>query len=59
MPWNENFSIITNGNNRFDANTYRVRSTGGRGRFVWGHDVTDWDGFRRKGLEQNGQLVFF
>ncbi|XIA64456.1 right-handed parallel beta-helix repeat-containing protein [Bradyrhizobium sp. TZ2] len=56
-PDNENFAIIPNGNNRFDANTYRVRSTSGRARFVWGHAVTDWEGFRRKGLEQNGRLV--
>jgi hypothetical protein len=53
----ENFTIITNGNNRFDANTYRVRGTSGPARFVWGQDVTDWDGFRRKGLEQSGRLV--
>lgn len=58
-PENENFAIITNGNNRFDANTYRVRATSGTARFVWGQDVTDWDGFRRKGLEQDGHLVFF
>jgi parallel beta-helix repeat protein len=58
-PEDENFAIITNGNNRFDANTYRVRGTSGPARFVWGHDVTDWNGFRRKGMEQNGQLVFF
>ena len=56
-PGDENFAIITNGNNRFDGNTYRVRSTSEPARFVWGHDVTDWDGFRRKGLEQNGRLV--
>jgi hypothetical protein len=58
-PGDENFGIITNGNNRFDANTYRVQGTSGAARFVWGHDVTDWDGFRRKGLEQGGLLVFF
>ena len=53
----ENFGIITNGNNRFDANTYRVRVTSGPARFVWDQDVTDWSGFRRKGLEQSGRLV--
>ncbi|QWG24805.1 right-handed parallel beta-helix repeat-containing protein [Bradyrhizobium sediminis] len=58
-PKDENFAIIANGNNRFDANTYRVRSTSGPARFVWGHDVTDWDGFRRKGLEQSGRLVLY
>ena len=26
-------------------------------RFVWGHEVTDWEGFRRKGKESNGRLV--
>ena len=31
-PWNENYSIITNGNNRFDANTYRVRRASGLAR---------------------------
>jgi hypothetical protein len=55
-PEDENFAIITNGNNRFDANTYRVRSTSDPARFVWDQDVTDWDGFRRKGLEQSGRL---
>ncbi|MCA6114373.1 right-handed parallel beta-helix repeat-containing protein [Bradyrhizobium sp. WSM 1738] len=56
-PENENFGIISNGNNRFDANTYRVRGTSGPARFVWDEDVTDWDGFRRKGLEQSGRQV--
>ena len=58
-PDNENFAIITDGNNRFDGNTYRVRRPSGPARFVWGHDVTDWDGFRRKGLERSGRLVLF
>jgi hypothetical protein len=40
-----------NGNNRFDANTYRVRGTSSPARFVWDQNITDWDGFRRKGLE--------
>ena len=26
-PENENFAIITDGNNRFDGNTYRVRAS--------------------------------
>jgi hypothetical protein len=56
-PEDENFVIIENGNNLFDANTYRVRGTSDRDRFVWGHDVTDWYGFRRKGLERTGRLV--
>ena len=56
-PEDENFAIITNGNNRFDANTYRVRGTSSPARFVWDQNVTDWGGFRRKGLEQSGRLV--
>jgi hypothetical protein len=56
-PEDENFAIITNGNNRFDANTYRVQRMSGPARFVWDQDVTDWDGFRRKGLEQSGRLI--
>jgi hypothetical protein len=55
----ENFGIIADGNNRFDDNTYRVPSTSEPARFVWGHDVSDWDGFRRQGLEQSGRLVPF
>ena len=56
-PEDENFAIIENGNNLFDANTYRLRDTSDRARFVWGHDVTDWNGFRSKGQEQSGRLV--
>ena len=56
-PADENFAIIENGNNRFDNNTYRVRGMGGPARFVWGHEVTSWAGFRRKGLEPNGRLI--
>jgi hypothetical protein len=58
-PDDENFAIITDGNNRFDGNTYRVGRPSGPARFVWGQDVTDWDGFRRKGLERSGRLVLF
>ncbi len=56
-PDDENFTIITDGNNRFDGNTYRVRGASEPPRFVWGRDVTDWSGFQRKGLEQSGRLV--
>jgi hypothetical protein len=56
-PEDENYAIITDGNNRFDANTYRVRGKSGPARFVWDQDVTDWDGFRRKGQEHSGRLV--
>jgi hypothetical protein len=55
----ENFAIIGDGNNSFDGNVYRAPRMSGAGRFVWGHNVTDWDQFRRKGLEQGGQLIFF
>jgi len=58
-PDDENFTIIEEGNNRFDGNTYRVGRPGEPARFVWGQDVTDWDGFRRKGLERSGRLVPF
>jgi hypothetical protein len=58
-PENENFAIITDGNNRFDGNTYRVGHPDGTARFVWGRDVTDWEGFRRKGLEPTGRLIQF
>ena len=58
-PGDENFAIITDGDNRFDGNTYRVGDPDEPARFVWGHDVTDWNGFRRKGLERNGRLVTY
>ena len=59
-PEDGNFAIIENGNNRYDANTYRVRGTRtDPGRFVWGHDVTDWDGFRRLGQEWTGRILEF
>jgi Right handed beta helix region len=54
---NENFAIITDGNNNFDDNIYRVPRMSGPARFVWGHTVTDWDRFRLKGLERGGQLI--
>ena len=53
----ENFAIITDGNNRFDSNLYRVARASGPARFFWGHNVIDWDQFRRLGLEQRGQLI--
>ena len=54
---NENYAIIPDGNNRFDGNVYHVPGLSEPARFVWGHEVTDWDGFRGKGLEQAGQLL--
>jgi hypothetical protein len=58
-PEDENFAIIANGNNLFDRNIYRVRRTSEPARFVWGRELTGWEGFRRKGLEQSGRLVLF
>jgi hypothetical protein len=58
-PGDENFAIITDGNNLFERNTYRVGRSNERARFVWGHDVTDWNGFRRRGQERSGSLVPF
>lgn len=55
----ENFDIITKGNNRFDGNVYRAPRGSGPDRFAWGREITDWAGFRRKGLEKNGQLDLF
>jgi hypothetical protein len=59
MPHDANFDIIAKGNNVFDRNTYRVRRGSGPGRFVWGREVTDWNGFRKIGLERNGRLDAF
>lgn len=59
LPSDENFAIITQGNNLFDGNIYRAPRGSRPARFVWGREVTDWDGFRRKGLEKNGQLILF
>jgi Right handed beta helix region len=58
-PDDENFAIISNGNNRFDGNTYRVPRNSEPPRFVWGRYVTDWDGFRQHGLEPSGHLVLY
>jgi len=58
-PDDENFAIITDGNNQFDGNTYRVGRASEPPRFVWGRDVTDWEGFKRKGLERTGRVVPF
>lgn len=57
-PGSENFSIITDGGNLFDGNTYRVPEQVGPARFVWGQDVGDWDEFRRRGPERSGRLIF-
>ena len=57
-PDNANYSIITDGNNRFDTNVYRAGTRQGE-RFPWGHQVFNWDGLRAAGLEPNGQLLFY
>ena len=54
---NANYSIIENGNNRFDYNTYRIPKSAGRHVFAWGHAETDWDGARRLGFEPHGRLI--
>jgi hypothetical protein len=58
-PGDENFSIITDGNNLFDRNVYRVPRTSGPPRFGWGHSTFDWNGFRANGMEPNGRLVVY
>jgi hypothetical protein len=58
-PGDENFTIITEGNNRFDRNVYRVPRASAPAGFVWGHEVFDWDGLRAKGVEPNGRLVLY
>jgi parallel beta-helix repeat protein len=52
----ENYSIISEGNNIFDGNIYRIPQMAGTETFVWGHETVDWPGFRKMGLELNGQL---
>ena len=58
-PGHENFSVVTDGNNVFDGNVYRVPRASGPARFVWGHATFDWDGLRGQGVEPNGQLVIY
>jgi Right handed beta helix region len=58
-PGDENYSIIEDGNNRFDDNVYRVPRMNGALRFEWGHEILDWDGLRHRGLEPNGKLVIY
>lgn len=56
QPGAQNFSIIENGGNRFDHNTYRVPD-GVHPQFVWGHSLLDLTGFRVKGQERNSILL--
>jgi parallel beta-helix repeat protein len=59
-PTDETFSVISDGNNRFDRNTYRVPRASSAYRFVWGHDEDlDWNALRRAGLEAGGRLVLY
>ena len=55
-PRAENFSIIENGGNRFDHNTYRVPD-GVRPQFSWGHALLDFTGFQSNGQERSGTVV--
>jgi hypothetical protein len=55
----ENFTIITDGNNVFDANVYRAPLTGGPARFAWGHAILEWEELRQRGVEPNGALVLY
>lgn len=59
QPADENYSIITEGNNRYDGNIYRVSRAAGPARFVWGHSTFDWDGLRDIGVELHGQLITY
>ncbi len=56
-PGDENFAIITEGNNTFDRNVYRVPRAAGPQRFAWGHAVFEWDELREQGVEPNGRLI--
>jgi len=56
-PDDENFAIITDGNNTFDGNIYRVPRGAGPQRFAWGHAVFEWDELRERGIEPNGRLI--
>ena len=56
QPGAQNFSIIENGGNRFDHNTYRVPD-GVHPQFVWGHSLLDLTGFRVRGQERNSILL--
>lgn len=58
-PNDVNHSIISDGNNTFNGNTYHARLYSQLSRFVWGHQVYDWSGFRRLGLEKHSRLTFF
>jgi Right handed beta helix region len=57
-PGDENFAIITEGDNNFDQDVYRAAKSAAAGaRFAWGHAEVSWEEFRALGQETNGQLV--
>lgn len=56
-PGKENYSMIEDGNNIFDWNTYRIRRSPAKHIFAWGHAETDWDSARRLGFEPHGRIV--
>jgi hypothetical protein len=58
-PGDENFTIITDGNNVFDSNVYRAPRKGGSARFAWGHAILDWEELQERGVEPNGKLVLY
>jgi hypothetical protein len=58
-PQDVNYSIIADGNNSFDKNTYYVQDASQPSRFVWGHEVYDWTVFRKLGLEKHGAFIIF
>ncbi len=58
-PGDENFAIITEGNNHLDRDIYRVPRGSAPPRLVWGHASFDWDDLRRRGVERNGQLLSY
>jgi hypothetical protein len=57
--YDENYSVIVDGNNSFDGDVYRVPQSSGPPRFFWGHSAMDWDQFRQNGQEQAGQMIRF
>jgi parallel beta-helix repeat protein len=57
-PHHENYSIISDGGNRYDFNTYRVPPKASAA-FLWGHRTFDWDAFRSQGQEPNGTISLY
>ncbi len=58
-PGDENFSIITEGDNHFDRDIYHVPKESGPPRLVWGHATVDWNELRRGEVEPDGQLMTY